>query len=164
MMEIASLDPARAGEVAELQRTTAEELVRKFGTGPWKRAGGAASVARALTRGKVVVGAIDGAIVASLTLATQKPWAIDPRYFHPSTAPVYLTDMVVHPRHQRSGLGRTLLEAAAAMVRVWPGDAIRLDAYDAPAGGGGFYLKCGYTEVGRKRYRGTPLTYYELLL
>jgi hypothetical protein len=53
---------------------------------------------------------------------------------------------------------------AARIARDWPADAIRLDAYDAPAGAGGFYATCGYTEVGRVRYRGTPLIYYELLL
>ena len=163
-MEIALLDPARVAEVAELHRITAGDLVQRFGTGPWKRGAGGAGIARALTRGKVLVGTVEGAVVASLTLSTQKPWAIDPGYFHVSHSPIYLTDMVVHPRHQRTGLGRTLLEAAAALGRVWPGDAIRLDAYDAAAGGGGFYRKCGYTEVGRKVYRGTPLIYYELLL
>jgi len=49
-------------------------------------------------------------------------------------------------------------------VREWPGDAIRLDAYDADAGAGGFYSNCGFREVGRVNYRGTPLVYYELLL
>jgi hypothetical protein len=56
---------------------------------------------------------------------------------------------------------RLALEPAA---RDWPADAIRLDACDTPAGAGGFYPKCGYTEVGRVRYEGTPLIYYELPL
>ena len=43
-------------------------------------------------------------------------------------------------------------------------DAIRLDAFDAKAGAGGFYAKCGYTEVGRTSYRNAPLIYYQLLL
>ena len=48
--------------------------------------------------------------------------------------------------------------------RDWPGDALRLDAYDDPCGAGEFYTKCGFEEVGRATYRGTPLIYYELLL
>ena len=40
--------------------------------------------------------------------------------------------------------------------RAWPADAIRLDAYDAAAGAGGFYAKFGCTEVGRVSYRDTP--------
>jgi hypothetical protein len=49
-------------------------------------------------------------------------------------------------------------------VRAWPGDAIRLDAYDAEAGAGKFYAKCGFRERGRVVYRKTPLIYFELIL
>lgn len=44
-----------------------------------------------------------------------------------------------------------------------PGEVIRLDALDASAGAGGFYAKCGFSEVARVRYRGCPLVYYERL-
>ncbi|HEY1600831.1 MAG TPA: hypothetical protein VGG64_14580 [Pirellulales bacterium] len=50
------------------------------------------------------------------------------------------------------------------MAYGWPADAVRLDAYDASAGAGGFYSHCGFSEVGRPVYRGAPLVYYELLL
>ena len=33
-----------------------------------------------------------------------------------------------------------------------------------PRGGGEFYAKCGYREMGRVTYRGAPLIYHELLL
>ena len=72
--------------------------------------------------------------------------------------------MAVAPDRQREGVGRRLLEYAAGVAHSWPGDAIRLDAYDSPAGGGGFYARCGYREVGRVTYRGTPLVYFELVL
>lgn len=49
------------------------------------------------------------------------------------------------------------------MAKVWPADAIRLDAYDAKAGAGGFYARCGWTKRGHATYRGAPLVYYELL-
>jgi len=65
---------------------------------------------------------------------------------------------------QRTGLGRACMEAAREAAVRWPADAIRLDAYDAEAGAGGFYAKCGYREVGRVVYRNTPLVYYELRL
>ena len=58
---------------------------------------------------------------------------------------------------------RELIERATEVAKVWPADAIRLDAHDADAGAGGFYAKCGYSEVGRAVYRGTPLNYYELV-
>jgi hypothetical protein len=43
-------------------------------------------------------------------------------------------------------------------------DAIRLDAYDGPSGGGPFYKKCGFTELGRAVYRGVPLVYFEFVV
>ena len=38
------------------------------------------------------------------------------------------------------------------------------DVYDADAGAGSFYAKCGFREVGRAKYRNTRLIYFELLL
>jgi len=103
-------------------------------------------------------------LIASLRLATKKPWAIDKTYFSACQKPLYLTDMAVQPALQRSGIGRLCLEEAQRIVKEWPGDAIRLDAFDAEAGAGDFYRKCGYREVGRVTYRNTPLIYFEMLL
>jgi ribosomal protein S18 acetylase RimI-like enzyme len=72
--------------------------------------------------------------------------------------------MAVAPGMQRQGVGRRLLDEACAVAAAWPSDAIRLDAYDASAGAGGFYAKCGFQEVGRITYRGVPLIYFELLI
>jgi GNAT superfamily N-acetyltransferase len=56
------------------------------------------------------------------------------------------------------------VEEALRLARAWPADALRLDAYDAEAGAGTFYRKCGFREVGRVTYRSDPLIYYELLV
>ena len=72
--------------------------------------------------------------------------------------------MAVAPSIQGRGVGRRCLARATEAAVAWPADAIRLDAYDAEAGAGEFYLKCGFTEVGRASYRGVPLVYYEQLL
>ena len=114
--------------------------------------------------GKVYVMRSAGGIVGTLKMATKKPWAIDKSYFASAKRPLYLTDMAVTPDRQRAGVGRQCLVQAERIARAWPADAIRLDAYDAVAGAGGFYAKCGYTEVGRAEFRGVPLIYYELLL
>ena len=100
-------------------------------------------------------------IVATLRLATKKPWAIDTAYFETVRRPLYLLDMAVEPSCQRRRLGRILVEEAKNVARAWPADTIRLDAYDSPAGAGPFYEKCGFREVGRVRYRQVPLVYYE---
>jgi hypothetical protein len=57
-----------------------------------------------------------------------------------------------------------LLKEAGAVARAWPADAIRLDAFDADAGAGGFYAKCGWGEVARVTYKKDPLIYFELVL
>ena len=103
-------------------------------------------------------------VVGSLQLATKKPWAIDKSYFAPCKQPLYLTAMAVEPALQRKGIGRAMLDQARRIAREWPGDAIRLDAYDSAAGAGAFYAKCGFREVGRVTYRETPLIYYDLIL
>ena len=77
---------------------------------------------------------------------------------------MYLHDLNVDPSVQRSGVGRQLVERAKAVARKWPVDAIRLDAYDGPSGGGPFYRKCGFHQVGRVVYRGVPLVYFEFVL
>jgi GNAT superfamily N-acetyltransferase len=111
---------------------------------------------------RILVGrSLDDQIVAVLRLAAKKPWAIDAAYFSGSKRPLYLTDMAVAPTIQRCGVGRALLLEALNVAQSWPADAIRLDAYDAPAGAGGFYARCGFEERGRAVYRGVPLIYFE---
>jgi GNAT superfamily N-acetyltransferase len=102
-------------------------------------------------------------IVATVTLATKKPWAIDPSYFTPVPKAVYVLSMAVAPAAQRQGIGRRLIEEAKTIARAWPADAIRLDAHDAEAGAAPFYAKCGFRQVGRVVYRKTPLVYFETL-
>ena len=113
---------------------------------------------------QVFVARAGAEIVATLRLATRKPWAIDTAYFAECHRPLYLLAMAVTPDRQRQGVGKKCLEEVKRIARAWPADAIRLDAYDAEAGAGHFYARCGYSQVGRVSYRGTPLIYYELLL
>ena len=125
---------------------------------------GEAGALRGIKSSRVLVAHGEHAIVGTLRLATRKPWAIDLTYFAAAERPLYLVDMAVAPGVQRRGIGRHLLEAAVSTAEGWEADAIRLDAYDHPAGAGPFYEKCGFTEVGRSSYREVPLIYYQLLL
>lgn len=142
----------------------ADDLTRRYGRGPWSSSGTERGVRRAFQTGQVLVARGDDGIVGALTLATRKPWAIDPAYFTAAPRPLYLLDMAVDPPVQGRGVGRRMLDEAASVARAFPAQTIRLDAYDAPAGAGPFYAKCGYREVGRVSYRGTPLIYYEQLV
>src|SRR5262249_41332835 len=163
---------ATANDVAELIslfRAAAEDLSRRFGQGPWSPPAkyNENPLRYDISRAKFVriLVALDSrGIAGSLRLQTKKPWSIDAAHFSPVKLPLYLTSMAVHPRLQRKGVGRRLLEEAATLGRAWPGDAIRLDTFDADAGAEGFYAKCGYREVARVTYRGIPHIDFELLL
>ena len=131
----------------------------------WSRAISEKSVARGLrSPSRVLVAKRHGRIIGALRMETRKPWAIDLRYFTPVEKAVYLHDVNVDPPLQRSGIGRQLIERAKAVARKWPVDAIRLDGYGGLSGGGPFYRKCGFIEVGRAVYRNVPLVCFEFVL
>ena len=111
----------------------------------------------------VILARARGRAIATFRLATKKPWAIDASYFAPSKTPLYLLNMAVDPEWQRRGIGTRCLDEARRIARRWPADAVRLDAYDAAAGAGTFYEKCGFREIGRVTFRKVPLIYYERL-
>jgi GNAT superfamily N-acetyltransferase len=153
-----------AATLAALHTAVAGHLTCMHGRGPWSTKTSEKGVRYAMRTSQVFVAQEDGEIVATLRLATKKPWAIDTSYFAKCHRPLYLLAMAVTPAKQRQGLGRRCLEEVKRIARAWPADAIRLDAYDADTGAGRFYARCGCTEVGRVSYRNTPLIYYQLLL
>ena len=150
--------------IAGIQNAAAGALTARYGSGYWSSLVTERSAELALRHARVRVGMVDRRIVTVLRLATKKPWAIDVSYFTPVKRPLYLTGMAVSVEHQREGLGHLALDDARDTAADWPADAIRLDAFDADAGAGGFYDKCGFQERGRIVYKGNPLIYYELLV
>jgi len=166
-LSFAIAEPEDAPELAALQNAAADELTRRFGQGAWSGAAserGILATMRLRKFSKKLVARARGKIVGTLRLATKKPWAIDVSYFTPVTQPLYLVGMAVHPRHQGKGVGRALVAEAIALARDWPGDAIRLDAWDTEAGAGEFYAKCGFRLVAHAKYKGAPLVYFEMLI
>jgi GNAT superfamily N-acetyltransferase len=161
-LELGTADDATA--LAALHTAVAEDLTHLHGRGPWSTKTSEKGVLVAMRTSRVFVAREGAEIVATLRLATKKPWAIDTRYFSPCARPLYLVGMAVSPARQRQGLGRKCLEDATRIARAWPADAVRLDAFDAEAGAGGFYARCGWSEVGRTSYRNTRLIYFESLL
>jgi len=153
-----------AGAIAALLNVVAAELTRRFGVGHWSSVATAKGVRSGMKRASVYVVRDGRRIVATLTLQTRKPWTIDRTHFSPVKQPLYLLGMAVEPARQRAGVGRACIDDARTICKAWPADALCLDAYDADAGAGEFYRKCGFTEVGRAEYRNTPLIYYEMLV
>ncbi len=160
-MQIVTATAADAAAIAALRTAVAEHLTALHGRGHWSSVVTERGVLRAIATSRVLVAREGASVVAALRLATKKPWAIDRAYFTRVRRALYLVDMAVEPRRQGQGLGRQLLEAAVAVARSWPAEAICLDAYDGPAGAGAFYARCGFREVGRVVYRGVPLVYFE---
>lgn len=156
-----------AAELAALHAAAAEDLTRRFGHGFWSSPPserGILANMRLPKFSRTLIARSNRRIIGALRLATKKPWAIDTSYFTAAAQPLYLTGMAVHPNLQRKGIGRLFLKEAEAQARAWPADAIRLDAFDAPAGAGPFYAKCGYREVAHVTYKKDPLIYFELIL
>ena len=156
----ATLDDA--AELLELRAQVAAHLAERHGRRRPRSRGTVRGERWRMQRDTVWVLRQRGRIVAALALGTRKPWAIDASRFAPAERPLYLTDMQVDPEHQGRGLGRRCLAEVPTIAVEWPADAVRLDAYDRADGAGDFYVKCGFREIARVRYRNTPLIYYEL--
>jgi GNAT superfamily N-acetyltransferase len=150
-------------ELAALHNAANEDLTKRFGHGLWSSIATEKGVLFAIRNKHVLVARKGKRIVGTLILQTKKPWAIDVSYFTPVKKSLYLTGMATLPAMQKQGVGRALLEEATKIARAWPVDAIRLDAWDARAGAGPFYAKCGYREVAHATYKTAPLIYFELI-
>lgn len=162
-MTLAPATPGDALAVAAVLTSAAKTLTVQYGTGHWSNTSSARGVLNQMRTSRVYVAKADGDTVATLALTTKKPWAIETAPFTLRARPLYLLSMAVSPERQGSGIGRGCVEQAKALCREWPAEAIRLDAYDAAAGAGDFYRKCGFREVGRAVYRRVPLVYFEWL-
>jgi GNAT superfamily N-acetyltransferase len=150
--------------LAALHCAVAEDLTKRYGRGPWSWRTTEKGVLFSMRHARVLVARKGKTIVGTLHLPTKKPWAIDVSYFMPVEKALYLISMAVLPDLQRQGIGRELIKEAVEQARAWPVGAIRLDAFDAEAGAGAFYAKCGFREVGRVTYRKAPLIYFEMVL
>jgi len=151
----------QAPEISALRLAVAGRLTAQFGPGPWSQSSTVQGVLYDLRHSVVYFATRRKQIIATLTLRTKKPWSINPACFTGCRLPLYLVSMAVAPAVQRTGVGRACLAAAEKIAAAWPADFIRLDAYDAAAGAGGFYRRCGFREIGRAAYRGVPLIYFE---
>lgn len=153
-----------APAIAALQNAAAAELTRRFGYGRWSSAITARRVCFHVRQDTVYIARERRRIVATLTLTKKKPWAIDRKALTPGTRPLYLIGMAVDPARQRAGIGRACIAAAVKIVKKCQAGSLCLDAWDAEAGAGAFYRKCGFTEVGRADHKGAALIYFELLV
>lgn len=149
-------------DVVSLRIAVNQHLTSQYGKGFRSGSVTEKGVLFAMRLAKVYVARHRSRLIATLTLSTRKPWAIDKKYFSASERPLYLTSMAVSPDEQLKGVGRLCIEEARRIAWNWPADDIRLDAWDCEAGAGEFYRRCGFREVGRATYRTAPLIYFEM--
>lgn len=150
--------------VVALRTAAARDLTARFGRGHWSSEATERGTLYDMRITQVWVARSGRAAVATFALGTRKPWAIDRSYFTACERPLYLTSMAVRPDYQGRSVGRRCVEEIIRIARAWPADAVRLDAYDSPAGAGDFYARTGFQHVGSVVYKGNPLVYYEILL
>jgi ribosomal protein S18 acetylase RimI-like enzyme len=163
-VSIALAAPDDAAGIADVISQAARDLTAKHGQGHWSAVATGRGVLNGMSKAKVLLARNGDAIIGTLRLTALRPWVIDPAYFTPVPHPVYLVDMAVKPGYQKIGVGKSLIEEAKVMAAALGGDAIRLDAYAGDAGAGGFYEKCGFTEMGQIIYKATPHIYFEWLI
>jgi GNAT superfamily N-acetyltransferase len=156
--------PSDAPALAVLHTAAAADLTSRFGHGYWSAQPTERGVLANMRHSRVLIAHKGKTIAGTLRLANKKPWAIDVSYFTPVKKAIYLTSMAVSPQLQRQGIGRLLIEQAIEQARSWPANAIRLDAFDAIAGAGQFYDRCGFRETAHVVYRKNPLIYFEYVL
>ncbi|HVU33268.1 MAG TPA: GNAT family N-acetyltransferase [Opitutaceae bacterium] len=164
-MKLEDATTSEAAAIAALRLNAARELTAKFGRGTWSFAAESeGGVLADIATSRVLIARQEGLVVATLRLSRRSPWLFEPSFFTACHRPLYLTSMAVAPKFQRQGVGRACLEDAKRIAAGEGVGALRLDAYDAAAGAGEFYRKCGFREVRRSSYNGTPLIFFEFLL
>ena len=110
--QLGSIDDAPA--LAALHTAVAEHLTGVHGRGGWSTKTSEKGVLFAMRTSQVFVARQGGEIVATLRLATKKPWAIDTSYFTKCRKPLYLLAMAVKPTKQRQGIGTRCLRRRPA--------------------------------------------------
>ena len=149
-----------AAVIAVLRTAAGAVLTKQFGRGWWSSAVTERFVRFRIRNDEVYVVRRRGRIVATVTRGLKKPWSSDRSLYPVRGKPAWLIDLAVDPTCQRRGIGRATVEAFVRRVRAAGADFVGLDAWDAPAGAGGFYRACGFRQVGRAAYRGTRLRYF----
>ncbi len=156
---------ADAKDVRALQAAAAEKLTDEFGPGFWSSVRTLQTLRKHIEKERIHLARENGQTCGSFTLNQTKIGFYRKAWFQkPDDPALYLTDMAIHPDHQRRGLGRAVMAEIERLARKAGCKAVRFDAYDGDVGAGPFYEKCGYSEVHRGPVGATKLVYFEKVL
>lgn len=158
-ISVASLRDAPA--LLDLRTRIAHEMTRQHGVGHWSPVPSKSDVLRQLRASRVLIASRGADMIGTVRLVQAMPALIDSGSFTPVDTALYVLGLGVSPDARGQGIGRDLMEAAKAVARSWPAEALWLDAYQHRAGAGAFYEKCGFRAVGPSTQGEVPLIYYE---
>lgn len=160
-LSVATTGDARA--LVALRTAVAQGMTRRFGEGHWSACPGRAEVVRQLRASHVLVARQGAELVGTVRLVRALPGVIDSSSFTVVANPWYVLGLAVAPERQGQGVGRQLMDAAKQAALARGAQALWLDAYEHQAGAGPFYMKCGFSRVGRTAHGQVPLIYFEWL-
>lgn len=161
------LQPAVADDaesIAALRNAVADDLTFRHGRGPWTAYATTAAVLLDLRNSRLHVALHRGEVIASLVLATRRPWAVAAPSATQAERPLYLCALAVAPECQRQGIGRACLEAAVGIARRAKADAVHLCAFAHAAGNGEFFRRTGWREIDCVSVHGAPCLCFERLV
>lgn len=104
----------------------------------------------------------DGEALGSVVVSTFLPSFLKGKLWRqPKASALGVFNLVVHPAHQRQGLGRLLMAGVEELAGSHGIPFIRLDAFEASPGATAFYRALGYDERATVTLRTTRLVLFE---
>ena len=162
---IRAAERADAETIHAIRTSAADALTAEFGSGHWSHVESLDTLRRHAVDRDLFLAMSNGEAFGTFELESKTPGFYSRHWFTDPDAPAYyLFSMAIVKTSQRRGLGRTIMDEMEAMAVAHGKRALRLDAYDAPAGAGVFYEKCGFVLVHEGSFNRVPLRYYEKVL
>lgn len=156
---------ADADVVRAIRLAAADHLTALHGRGHWSEVFTIATIRKHVVDKPVYLVEQARAPIATFELQTLNPNWYNKRWFaNPGDPAHYLFNMAVLPASQRQGIGSSIMAEIEQMTVQDNRSALRFDAYDAAAGAGTFYEKCGYRKVHSGPFNGVALIYFEKVL
>jgi ribosomal protein S18 acetylase RimI-like enzyme len=149
VLELRRFEEADAAEVWELHNLALNEVGAHAGNGPWDEDLRSIQASYLDDAGEFLVGLEDGRIVAMGALR------------HLTDSAAEIKRMRVHPRFQRRGFGRLVLEQLECRAAELGYERLRLDTTVGQEAAQQLYRGAGYREAGRGQLAGFDVIFFE---
>jgi ribosomal protein S18 acetylase RimI-like enzyme len=149
MLELRRFQDADAHEVWELHNLALNSVGAHAGNGPWDDDLRSIRSTYLEDGGEFLIGLVDGRVVAMGAV----------RHITDSVAEI--KRMRVHPRYQRRGFGRLVLEQLERRAAELGYTILRLDTTVVQTAAQELYRSAGYREVGRGQLAGFEVIFFQ---